>query len=400
MPALKVKVSTLFMLIYCIVMFLPSYFSNSSTQFLSNVLAVIAVLYLVQNRYKPSYFTLLSGLYLFYLVFITFFNQTEVADIHLVVSNSKLFFFLCVFDFMLKRKQKDAINIIFFVLSVYVALDFLSIVFFPDGLYHTTLTWNEWSTSYEAQWVYGNKNNRIYWYLILIFISWERYIINGKSKLEPTIISVITILTMILVKSSTAIVVSILVGIGTFISLYKRKRLLLNINTYILIGICFAITLLIIAGGASFLRPIVEGIFGKDMTFSNRSEVWRQAIMLIMQKPLFGWGVTDTATARGVLGSLTFVNTHNQILNCLWQGGIVLFSLFLCIILCTSKNINKIVNKKYKLVFQFILVGLMVDMIFEVILGINATWLCLLLLNHIYFYEKKTESIFTRSFDG
>ena len=398
MPVLKIKTTTLFMIIYCAIMFLPNYFSNSFTQLLSNLIVVIAVLFLLKIRYKPSLFITLMGFYQLYLILITYINKTNTADIHLIISNCKIFFFLCVIDYMLKRKQKDITNIIFYILLIFVALDFFSIVFFPDGLYSTSLTWNEWSTSYEAQWIYGNKNNRIYWYIILIMTSWERYVINGKSKFWPTVISIITIFTMILVKSSTATTVAVIVGIGILVSVYKKKELRLNINTYVLVGICFVVTLMILAGAASFLRPIVEGIFDKDMTFSNRSEVWQQAILLIIQKPLLGWGVTDSETATGLLGSLTFVNAHNQVLNCLWQGGIILFAIFLCIILCTARNINLIINSKYKLVFQAIMVGLMVDMMFEVILGTSATWVCFLLLNNVYCFSKKQKELcFTRS---
>lgn len=392
MPVLKIKTTTLFMITYCGIMFLPSCFSNSFTQLLSNLMVVIAVLFLLQVRYKPNFFIVLTGFYQLYLILITYINHTNAADIHLIISNCKLFFFLCVIDYMLKKKQKDTTNIIFYILLIFVALDFFSIIFFPNGLYNTSLVWNEWTTTYEAQWIFGNKNNRIYWYIMLIMTSWERYAVNGKSKFEPTVISAITILTMILVKSNTATIVAIIVGIGIFISIYKKKDLLLNINTYILVGICAAITLMILVGSASFLRLIVEGIFNKNMTFSNRSAVWQQAILLIIQKPLFGWGITDSETATGLLGSLTFVNTHNQILNCLWQGGIFLFAIFLCIMLCTARNINLIINSKYKLVFQAIMVGLMVDMIFEVILGISATWVCLLLLNNIYCFSKNRES--------
>ena len=382
MPVLRIKITTLFM-VYCIVMFLPSYFSNSFTQLLSNLMVVLAALFLLWYRYRPNNFIVLTGLYMLYLIVISYINHTSAADIHLPISYCKTFFFLCVTDYMLKKKQKDTTNIMFYILLVFVALDFFSIVFFPNGLYRTSLVWNEWTTSYEAQWIYGNKNNRIYWYIILIMTAWERHVINGKSKFWPTIF------TMILVKSSTATTVAVIVGIGILVSVYKKKELRLNINTYVLVGICFVVTLMILAGAASFLRPIVEGIFNKDMTFSNRSQVWLQAVLLIIQKPLFGWGVTDSENATELLGSLTFVNAHNQILNCLWQGGIILFIVFLFIMLCTAKNINLISSGKYKIVFQSIMVGLMVDMMFEVILGTNATWVCLLLLNSIYCFSEK-----------
>ena len=147
MPVLKIKTTTLFMIIYCGIMFLPSCFSNSFTQLLSNLMVVIAVLFLLQVRYKPNFFIVLTGFYQLYLILITYINHTNAADIHLIISNCKLFFFLCVIDYMLKKKQKDTTNIMFYILLIFVALDFFSIVFFPNGLYNTSLVWNEWTTT-------------------------------------------------------------------------------------------------------------------------------------------------------------------------------------------------------------------------------------------------------------
>ena len=144
------------------------------------------------------------------------------------------------------------------------------------------------------------------------------------------------------------------------------------------------VTILVLAGSTGFLKIVVEGIFHKDMTFSNRSQVWQQAILLIAQKPFWGWGIVDDKAATGLLGSLTYVNAHNQFLNCLWQGGIVLICILGGIILCTARNINAIASDRYKMLFECVFVGLMIDLMFEVFMGTTATWGCLLLLNSIH----------------
>ena len=180
MPALKIKISTLFMIIYCFVMFVPTYFSNAGIKLLSNVMMAIAALFLLRRKYKPNKFIVLTSIYLLYLMIMTYINRTNAADIHLIISYCKIFFFLGVFDYMLKNNQANAVNIMFYILLLFVSLDFFSIILFPNGLYHTSLTWNEWSTSQEAQWIYGNKNNRIYWYIMLLMTAWERYVLNGK----------------------------------------------------------------------------------------------------------------------------------------------------------------------------------------------------------------------------
>lgn len=55
---------------------------------------------------------------------------------------------------------------------------------------------------------------------------------------------------------------------------------------------------------------------------------------------------------------------------------------------------NAIVSDRYKLVFECVLVGLMIDMMFEVIMGTTATWGCLLLLNSIHLFLEKQEDLF------
>ena len=394
MPTLKIRISTLFMILYCLVMFVPGYFSNSGIKLLSNLMMIAAAFFLLRRKYKPNKFIVLTGIYMLYLMMISYINHTNAADVHLIISYCKIFFFLGVFDYMLKNKQENTVNVMFYILLLFVSLDFFSIIFFPNGLYHTSLTWNEWTTSYEAQWIYGNKNNRIYWYIMLLMTAWERYALNGKSKIWPTIISIGTIVAMMLVKSSTATTVAIVVGTGILVSIYKKKEIRFSINSYLLVGICTVVTILILAGSTGFLKIVVEGIFHKDMTFSNRSQVWQQVLLLIAQKPFFGWGIVDSNTATGLLGSLTYVNAHNQFLNCLWQGGIVLICILGGIILCTARNINAIVSDRYKLVFECVLVGLMIDMMFEVIMGTTATWGCLLLLNSIHLFLEKQEDLF------
>ena len=94
---------------------------------------------------------------------------------------------LCAIEYLLKRTPHSTINIMFFILITFVIIDFASIVLFPNGLYQTEQIWNEWSSSQEAQWIYGNKNNRVYWYALLSIITWLRYFFNNKSKVMVSV---------------------------------------------------------------------------------------------------------------------------------------------------------------------------------------------------------------------
>lgn len=204
------------------------------------------------------------------------------------------------------------------------------------------------------------------------------------------ITSGISIVAMMLVKSSTATIVAILVGVGVFYLTYK-KQTNLNMNSYAILVIYGCITVLILLGSTSLLKPFVEGVLHKDMTFTGRSTAWERVLLLIASKPVFGWGVIDSETATRLLKSIAFVNPHNQLLNCLWQGGIILVFILSLIMTTTAFNIAKTPNRPERTGIQFVWIGLLIDMIFEVLLGTGATWICLLLINHLYefIYERE-----------
>ena len=339
---------------------------------------------------KPSRFMILTICYFAYLIVITFIYHNKAADIHLIISNLKIVFMLCVIEYLLKRTPNSTINIMFFILITFVIIDFASIVLFPNGLYQTEQIWNEWSSSQEAQWIYGNKNNRVYWYAVLSIITWLRYVFNNKSKVMVLITSGISIVAMMLVKSSTATIVAILVSVGFFYLTYK-KQTNINMNSYGILVIYGCITVLILLGSTSLLKPFVEGVLHKDMTFTGRSIAWERVLLLIASKPVFGWGVVDGETATGLLKSIAFVNPHNQLLDCLWQGGIILVFILSLIMITIASNITKIPNRSKRTGIQFVWIGLLIDMIFEVLLGTGATWIWLLLINHLYEFVYERE---------
>lgn len=387
---LKVKKSSILLAVYLFSMFLPGYFSSPIMQMVSNIMMVGVAIYLFSVKYKPSRFMILTICYFAYLIAITFIYHNKAADVHLIISNLKIVFMLCAIEYLLKRTPDSTINIMFFILITFVLIDFASIVLFPNGLYQTEQIWNEWSSSQEGHWIYGNKNNRIYWYVLLSIITWLRYIFNNKSKVMVLITSGISIVAMMLVKSSTATIVAILVSVGVFYLTYK-KQTNLNMNSYGILVIYVCITVLILLGSTSLLKPFVEGVLHKDMTFTGRSTAWERVLLLIASKPVFGWGVIDSETATGLLKSIAFVNPHNQLLNCLWQGGIILVFILSLIMTTTAFNIAKTPNRPERTGIQFVWIGLLIDMIFEVLLGTGATWICLLLINHLYefIYERE-----------
>ena len=389
---IRVAPGSLLLAIFAIFMFMPAYFSNEITKLILNVLFVGTIMFLFKHSYKPTGFIWSVFAYILYLIVISFIEQTPAADIHLIISNMKLLVFLGLMEHELRQNYNNTVRILFVILFVYVLMDFISILLFPQGLYFAVTDWNEWSSSAQAQWLYGNKNNRIQWYIMLILLaSMKQLSKKGLGfQFSSFFILILLVVYPVLVDSMTSWGASLLIAIGMIWGLFFKSEKKPRINTYIIYGGYTALLGLVITGAATFLRPLIEGVFGRDMTFSSRMIIWVETIKNISQKPIFGSGIIDGESSAEILGNAAFVNAHNQILHTLWQGGIVGLLLLVIVFIVLAQHLNKKKSRSVHLFLNFVVFAVFVEMIFESILVMNAMWFVLLLCYH--FQSLSTES--------
>lgn len=103
-----------------------------------------------------------------------------------------------------------------------------------------------------------------------------------------------------------------------------------RVGSYVLfLGVSLAVWFVVVVEGSIDRTSLIASFlsyFGEDTTFGGRTIIWQTALFYILQKPLFGYGVTS-------LGSFyiaAFVNrrslpAHDELLNVLYQGGAAAF---------------------------------------------------------------------------
>ena len=382
-PIEKIKISKdlLFFLAYTIIVLLPNYFSHSLLSLLDNAFLIFGFCFLFLKRYKPSKSILLITSFYVYLIIITFINGTDTANVHIITSNAKIIFYLANLDYFLKNKQRSTINILFYFITFVVLLDFVILLLYPNGWYFTENVYNEWTTTYVPQWLLGNKNNHTLWYILAIYLSCIRCI--GENKKRHWFISlflmIVSLVAMLLLKSTTSIVVVFIVGIGVFFWIYRKKSFKWIPNIYILLVCYLVLLILILCGITYFLSPIVEGIFGKDLTFTSRTIIWGRVFEQIQISPLFGSGQFSDEYTSSILESLAFVNAHNQYLQILWQTGIIGLLIYVLFIFNITSGIKRETNNNLKFLKLVIFFALLLKFIFEVEISLNC-WMVFLLL--------------------
>lgn len=367
----------------CFAIFLmPSYFTTniSLIKTLLNIIFLFTVLFLFQKRYKPSAFALVSTVY-----FLLLFIETQIngnMNVHLLISNMKTLAFVCFLDYFLDDSIEFTVELLTKIVTIYCVFDFASIIFFPDGLYTTEIVWNEWSTSDRVSWLFGPKNNRVYWYLAALFLAFiYDYLSNTyRTKIRLVLTLTMSVLAICLTKSSTAICVIFVAAVALVYALISNANHIKSPNIGILFGIYIVFLLLVLAGNVSFLQTFVQDTLHKDLTFTGRTDIWAMVLLYISQKPLWGWGIIESETGASMMKNLSFVNAHNQWLQVLWQGGIFLFVIYAFLYVLLLRRLSNQFHDKLTFTAAFVFLAFLIEMIFEVVLNVNISWLLLMVL--------------------
>lgn len=361
----------------------PAYLSNTIFNFLDNLYLILGIGFLIIKRYKPSKLIGLIALFYIYLIFISFLNSTDIADVHLIISNLKIIFFLASIDCLFKRRRKLVIQVLYYYIVAVVLIDFITVFMYPDGWYFTETVYNEWTTGYNAQWFLGNKNNHTTWYLLAIFLSGVMCLNSNKVYVYviTLIVSGISIISMFLLDSATSIVAVIIAIFGMILGCFRKKTIRRVPNIYFLMAIYVVFNIIILCGATSFLSPLVEGILGRDLTFTSRTIIWECVFQLISQNIVLGSGQVSGEYASSILDANSFVNAHNQYLQILWQGGIVQFFIFSGIVLSVANSIYHEKNKSIQFFKILVFLSLLLKFVVEVELSVNC-WIILLLLRY------------------
>jgi exopolysaccharide production protein ExoQ len=84
------------------------------------------------------------------------------------------------------------------------------------------------------------------------------------------------------------------------------------------------------------LLPFIVGLYGKDLTFSNRTVIWEASIDAVGEQPIQGYGWYGVWIDRDTEPTITMVrdvgfeagHAHNSAIEMLLQGGIIGLALY------------------------------------------------------------------------
>lgn len=380
---LSIKYSTVFSSLMLFLFFFPISYATRTTVLLKYIAICIAGIITIAKG-RQHYFTAcckfyyLCICYFIYILIISAANHLEYANLENVFSVIIFAVALVFFVTSLRRDEESFINAVHFVFAVYIIWDLMTLVMFPDGIPGK-------ESIYGAQFLFGNKNNHTMQLLVYLFSAvWKCKFDRKWDKLTLILSVSISFATIILLGSSTTTVSIGIAIIGVILFWVGVDKA--SINSGIVVAGGLGMTILILLGQATFLAPIVNR-FGKDMTFTTRTDIWVKAIPKIAEKPILGWGNIAGDEATELLGS---INTHNQLLDSMLSGGLVLLTILLMVLFMIAKSANRIYDKNMKSTVNFFLIALLIKMMFEQIASASIAWFFFMLLYEYSMVQNRT----------
>ena len=345
----------------------------------------ILCLFAIVKRHRPSSVTMaVFGYYAIY-VFCTALNGGDFVSV--AMDGLKVSLIVYYAQYIIEVRTQRLFCVVLPLLAVLVLVDLATIVLFPGGLFQQTAYQNEYFSSVMPGWLLGIKNNRILWLFSLVILSCIAALRNsqGKKALDSRtlFLGFVSVMCVVLVQSSTSTVVLVVFLAALFFApALKHFSGMVNSATAVAVsaGTWFVVVIL---SNTDFLGPFLQTAFGKDTTFSGRSEIWTQAQQFILQSPVFGYGFESTVDKVIKYGNVSFVNAHNQLLEVSYDGGILLLTVFLAILGLVAVSLYRNRGSVAGVVgsLAFFLLG--IEMLQEVLIENPIFWFIILLLYYM-----------------
>lgn len=231
------------------------------------------------------------------------------------------------------NNKKDLLNLLL-ALNIlgytYAIINLLLIYIYPEGIPSLL------QTEGRRYYLFGNINTTSR-YLIpgLLFAFLYDLLKFKRVRKRSWLLLVIAWITLIKLWAVTGMLGLFVFTVIILIKMNKNKLFLLYICS-IIISLSLTIFLVFFKSDSIILSTILD-FFNKDMTFSHRDRLWLNAVSMINQSPVWGFGNFSQQEMELYIGNK--FSSHNYYLDILLRGGFIALTILICGLLYIGKSI-------------------------------------------------------------
>lgn len=318
---------------------------------------------IISSFYLMKYYKRVQGdrciffMIVFYLVFIfeTLINQGTIGE-----GLQKLFAtpLLCIFcALMLKKCPK---------VFIHQVVKILTWIFFLNDIFLSPFIWNKiYPTNDEHINFLGHVQISAQLGVIGIFLGIIIWILYNEKR-EGLLLIILSLITMIFSRTMASLIILVfMIFMYIYTSIIK-----IRVKSFKGFEVLLIFFLFLLSGGIIlvFLSMTGNGYKFFEIQLSGRLTIWNEVVKLIVQKPITGYGAYGVLIHvfwHDFIGSVGMNYAHNEVLQLMLDGGIVLVIFFIIMLVQYLKGIESINNRFIKKVMVITLLSFLLIMIIE-----------------------------------
>lgn len=236
------------------------------------------------------------------------------------------------FDAMIRKYKLYAVDLIANLMVVYIVINAICLIIFPNGFGAYIAEYTQ--TGADSRLNFLGKDNRfIYFFIFTIVICAVAKGIKSRITIWAILLSFFS---MLFVWSGTGVIGIFLFSVYLlFVHGKKLDKAVKLIPLAVLFAVIFVSVVFFHI--QEIFSDFIVLFLHKDPTFTGRTYLWARSLELIAQKPLLGYGVTETyfLERHG-----NYYSPHNLILQILLTGGYLQFGLFIALVIVAGSKLR------------------------------------------------------------
>lgn len=236
------------------------------------------------------------------------------------------------------KKTKFFIRIIARFYFLLVIINFLFLLIYPSFFTNSFASGETYFLGIENQIGYPMMKG-------LLFMLLDSFLRQEKSLLY--IYVAMHIVTILIIFSGSNVVGLACMLLFIIPGIVQRKMTCYSLSVLLLwFAVLFVFVILLgnlnAVLGSSLISYIIEDVLGKNITLTNRTVIWDIVIGGFLESPIIGNGVRDTMNLFYISEQYTrgYMSAHNQILQTLYESGILFFVSLIPLINALNKSLK------------------------------------------------------------
>lgn len=361
MLKVKIKKTSIIYILFLLAFIRPEYLIRvpyvKTFYDIYRIAIVGAVVFLfVLKKKKLNLYTLFWILFESWIVLVTVLRNGNVSY---AFNQAITISAIAIFFLMYSRDMKSICKCLYYILAVFIIINFLTLLIYPNGMYTTGVT-----NLATENWFLGFKNKHMIYFLPFTALNFILIKNGDLSKKNLFMIAVIASSAVFIKSSTTLVGLGIMMVIG-FVPFIRKHYKIFNIYTYFVAAIVMFIMIPLLRLQYLFYYFIVV-ILKKSIDLTYRTDLWDCAFSAIRMHPIVGWGEQVNEVKYALYHSQSIITAHNQILEYLYTGGIVLVVLYIIINLILANKIQKLEKSTIVQIASGMYIALQVALMVEV----------------------------------